>query len=214
MYCHKCGTEAVAETKFCSNCGIPLIQEASTLPAPSSKAPFPPSASKESLMSKALGIGTWIMGTAIGLYSGINLLIPLFATGAVWWATSKFLKDDKKVIVPAFSVNAGHSLWLSLALLLVGAHAFANVGSDLIVYFVGLVWLLKKPSLGPLYLLGIFQLASLGINGYALTEAAVGSAQHKALLVHVIWRALALFLMLKLFLILKKKPKTDFAAAP
>jgi len=171
-------------------------------------------APKESLISKALGIISWIVGASIGIYSGINLLIPLFATGAVWWAGSKLLKDEKRMILPAFSVNAGHFLWLALALVLIGAGAFATVGSDLIVYFIGLVWLLKKPSLGPLYLLGIFQLASLGINGYSLAEAAIGSAQHKALLIHVIWRALALFFIVKLFLVLRRKPKTDVAVAP
>ena len=174
----------------------------------------PPAEPKESLMSKALGIVGWIAGAAIGIYSGINMLIPLFATGAVWWAGSKLLKDEKKVILPAFAVNAGHFLWLALALVLMGAGAFTTVGGDLIVYVIGLAWLLKKPSLGPLYLLGIFQLVSLSINGYSFAEAAVGSAPHKALLVHVIWRALALFFMFKLFLALRKKPKTEAAIAP
>lgn len=174
----------------------------------------PPTALQESLMSKALGIFGWIAGAAIGIYSGINMLIPLFATGAVWWGGSRLLKDEKKVILPAFSVNAGHFLWLTLALVLKGAGAFATLGGDLFIYAIGLVWLLKKPSLGPLYFLGIFQLVSLGINCYSFAEATVGSAPHKALLVHVIWRALALFFVLKLFLILRKKPKTDATVAP
>lgn len=174
----------------------------------------PPAEPKATLPSNAKGIVGWIAGAAIGTYSGINLLIPLFATGAAWWTASKLLRDEKKLILPAFSINAGHFLWLTLALLLMGAGALSTVGGDLIVYVIGLAWLLRKPSLGPLYLLGIFQLVSLGINGYSLAEAAVGSAPHKALLVHVIWRAMALFFMFKLFVALKNAPKTDVATAP
>lgn len=165
-------------------------------------------------MSKVLGVFGWIVGAAVGTYSGINMLIPLFATGAVWWVSTRLLKDEKKMILPAFCVNAGHFLWLTLGVVLTGGGAFSTVSGDLIVYVIGLVWLLKKPSLAPLYLLGIFQLLSLGINGYAFAEATIGSAPHKALLVHIIWRALALFFMLKLFLILKKKPETNAAIAP
>ena len=172
-----------------------------------------PAVPQEGYMSKAMGIFGWIGGAVIGTYSGINMLIPLFATGAVWWGGSRLLRDEKKVILPAFSINAGHFLWLALALVLAGPDAFAAVGADLVVYVIGLVWLLTKPSLGPLYLLGIFQLVSLGINGYSLAEATIGSAPHKALLVHVIWRSLALFFVLKLFLVLRKKPKTDAAIA-
>ncbi len=173
-----------------------------------------PTPQNEGPASKALGVFGWIVGAAVGSYSGINLLIPLFATGAVWWVGARLLKDDKKVILPAFSVNAGHCLWLTLGVLMTGAGALSAVGGDLIVYSIGLIWLLIKPSLGPLYLLGIFQLLSLGVNGYSFAEATVGSAPHKALLVHIIWRTLALFFMLKLFLILKKKPKTNAAIAP
>jgi len=173
-----------------------------------------PTAQKEGHASKTLGIFGWIMGAAAGIYSGINLLIPLFATGAVWWVGERLLNDEKKVILPAFSVNAGHCLWLALGVALTGAGALSAVGADLIVYAIGLIWLLLKPSLGSLYLLGIFQLLSVGINGYSFAEATIGSATHKALLVHVIWRAMSLFFMLKLFLILKKESKTNAAITP
>lgn len=169
---------------------------------------------KKGPASKALGVFGWITGAAIGTYSGINLLIPLFATGSIWWVGARLLKDEQKVILPAFSVNAGHCLWLALGAVLIGSGALSAVGGDLIIYAIGLIWLLLKPGIGPLYLLGIFQLLSLGINGYSLTEATIGSAPHKALLIHVIWRALSLFFTLKLFLILKIKANSNAAIAP
>ena len=59
-----------------------------------------PTAQKEGYASKTLGIFGWIVGAAAGTYSGINLLIPLFATGAVWWVGERLLNDEKKVILP------------------------------------------------------------------------------------------------------------------
>ena len=173
-----------------------------------------PSTQHESRISNGQRVFGWIVGAAVGTYSGIILLIPLLATGTVWWVSERLLNDAKKVILPAFSINAGHFLWLTLGVVLTGASTFAAHGLDLAVYIIGLAWLLKRPSLAPLYLLGIFQLISLGVNGYSFAEATIGSGLHKALLVHVIWRALSLFFVLKLFLILRKKPKTDAEIAP
>ncbi len=162
---------------------------------------------KKTPWSQATGIVGGVVGAAIGLYSGIILLIPLFATGLVFWAGVKIIKGEKKMILPAFSVNAGHFVLLASAMVLLGARAFSAVGADLVAYVVGLAWLFIKPSRGPLYLLGIYQLLSLGVNGYAFAEATIGSAAHKALLVHIIWRALALFLIFRLFIALKKRPE-------
>ena len=171
---------------------------------------FLPTESKKSFMSKVLRIIGWIAGAAIGNYSGINMLIPLFVTGVVWLIGTKLLKDERKKIVPVLSVNAGHFLWLALALFLMGTDALSSFGGDIFFYVIGLTWLLKRPSLGALYFLGAFQLVSLGINGYAFVEAAIGSVAHKALLVHVIWRALSLFFIFKLFLLFRNS-KNDAA---
>src|SRR3989344_1947776 len=153
---------------------------------------------KEELASKARDAAGWVVGGAVGIYSGINLLLPLFATGGVWWVSTKLLKGEKKLIIPALSVNAGHFLWMGFGVALTGV-LNANV-ADLVVYAIGLLWLIKKPSAGPLYLLCAYQVLSLVVNTAAFVDAAVGSIGHKALLVHLIWRALALFLMVKLFL--------------
>ena len=173
-----------------------------------------PAASEKGPKEKALGILGVIAGLAIGTYAGFNILIPVVALGIVSWGATKLFQDDKKAIIPAVSVNTAHFLWLVVGLVLSRGAALEALGFDLVVYAIGLTWLLVKPSRGPLYLLGIYQLVSLGVNGYAFAEATFRSAEHKALLVHVLWRAMALFVMFKLFFILKKKAKTDTAVAP
>jgi hypothetical protein len=151
---------------------------------------------------------------AVGQYSGINLLIPLCTTGLVWWGGSTFLKNEKKPLLAAFSVSAGHCLWLSLGLLLTHPAPLAAVGPDLVLYAIGLTWLISKPSSAPLYFLGFYQAISLAVNGHAFLGAAMGSAAHKALLVHLIWRTMALFLIAKLFLKFRQPPTSPSTAVP
>jgi hypothetical protein len=170
--------------------------------------PPSPVAQKNSLNPVVRFLGAAV-GVAVGQYAGINLLIPLFATALIWWGGSKILRDGSKVILAAFSVNAGHFLWLSLGLWLVRPAPVIAIGPDLAVYAIGLTWLYCKPSAGPLYLLGTYQLLSLGVNAHSFAHATVGSVQHAALLVHLIWRAMALFLVIKLLLTLRKQRRSE-----
>ena len=166
---------------------------------------------KEATGSKLLQIVGWIGGFALGKYSGINLIIPALTTGGVWWSAKRILGAEKQLIVPALSVNAGHFLWLGLGLVLTGDF---SVAGDLLVYAIGLFWLVKKPRPGPLYLLGAYQAISLVVNSVAFIDAAVGSAAHKALLIHVVWRIWALFLLTKLYLTIRRNVPQEDAAAP
>lgn len=161
---------------------------------------------KQGIGTRALGIVGVLIGAAIGKYSGINLLIPLAATGLAWWLAEKFIAQPKKSVVPAFAVQAGHSLWLAFGIAYMGI--FTADTFDLVLLVVGLVWLVRRPSRGPVYLLGAYQALSLVVNGIAFTDAAVGSVLHNALVVHVIWRALALFLLGKLLLEMHRSPES------
>ena len=154
-------------------------------------------AKNESLAAKSLEIVACVIGLAVGRYSGLNLLIPLLFTGVAWWLATKFLPEHNKLIAPAFAVQCGHAVWMALGLVSLGAineNAF-----DIVLVAGGLAWLVAKPGAGPLYLLGGYQLVALLINGYLLYDAEVGGAAHKALLVHVAWRVLALFFIVQVF---------------
>jgi hypothetical protein len=149
-----------------------------------------------------------LAGAAVGSYAGINLLIPLCATGAAWWIGTKLLSEDRKAILPALSVQSGHALWLILAIALLPG-MWRSVLPDLVLYLAGIVWLIRRPSPGPLYLLGAYQLFSLAVNVNTIVTFPIGSPSHKALVVHIIWRVLALALMTRLFFVLRRgKPET------
>lgn len=147
----------------------------------------------ESAKSKALGIIGALIGIAVGRYSGANLLVPLAATALVWWGGKKILKDTKLLFLPALSVQSGHLLWLIFGLIYVGK--FDENILDVVVLAAGLTWLVLKPGLGPVLLLGIFQAFALIVNVVLFLDAEVGTVMHQALLVHIIWRVLALFFM-------------------
>jgi len=147
----------------------------------------------ESAKHKALGIFGALIAIAIGRYSGANLLFPLAATALVWWGGKKLLNDAKLIFLPALSVQAGHLIWLIFGLIYIGK-LDANI-IDVFVLVAGLTWLVLKPGLGPVLLLGIFQTFSLVINFVLFLDAAVGTIAHQALLIHIIWRILALYLI-------------------
>ena len=123
----------------------------------------------------------------------MNLLLPLALTGAAWWVARKVLNPSKRAYLPAMAVQIGHLLWLSLGLAYLRMFGLDLV--DVVVLVIGVTWLAVKPGLAPVLFLAVFQVLGLGVNLLSFIGAAVGSNAHKALLVHMIWRLLALALM-------------------
>ncbi len=161
---------------------------------------------------KARNVSGWIVGAGIGTYSGINLLIPLGITALVWWAGKKRLKPVNPLFLflPAISVQTGHLLWLSFGLLYLGTLDLSLI--DVIVLVIGLAWLIAKPGLGPVIFLTVFQLLALAVNAVSFVEASIGTNAHKALLVHIIWRVMALFFMWQAYAQLRRRTPVETAA--
>lgn len=143
---------------------------------------------------QALAIG---VGVAVGQYVGVHLLPPLATTFAVWWAARRWLPSDRNSIAAALALNAGHFVWLAIALVMEGVLNAAVV--DLVVYAIGIAWLVARPGVGPLCFLAAYQMLALGLNALTLVDAATGSEPHKAVLVTAIWRAMALIAMGRLW---------------
>ena len=142
---------------------------------------------------KASTIVATVVGITAGVYSGIHLLIPLALTGLVWWAARKLLPHRPPDFVAAAAVQAGHLLWIAIGLIVIGALTVDLV--DIAILLIGVVWLLARPGLAPVILLTIYQVLALLINLFALLAFPIGHNLHRALLVHIIWRGLALILM-------------------
>jgi hypothetical protein len=142
---------------------------------------------------KASTIVATVVGIAAGMYSGIHLLIPLVLTGLVWWVARKRLPHRPPDFVAAAAVQAGHLLWIAIGLIVVGALTVDLV--DIAILLIGAVWLLARPGLAPVIVLTIYQSLALLTNLFAFLTFPVGNDLHRALLVHLLWRILALILM-------------------
>ncbi|MGH7301101.1 MAG: hypothetical protein ACREKQ_12460 [Candidatus Rokuibacteriota bacterium] len=142
---------------------------------------------------KAWAIIATVVGIAAGVYSGIHLLIPLVLTGLVWWAARKLLPDRPPDVVGAAAVQAGHLLWIAIGLIVIGALTVDLV--DIAILLIGVAWLLARPGLAPVIVLTVYQAIALLINLLAFLHFQVGENLHRALLIHILWRVLALILM-------------------
>lgn len=153
---------------------------------------FEPPARKQSPLSVAAGILGAIGGMALANYAGASLWIPGIATGL---AALLFAKTP---LAPprfrgAIAVTGGHIAWFIGAGLLTGA--WETVGPDIAALTIACAIAWARPSMGGVALLGVVQLASLIYNIVLLAGASFGSADHRALAVHVLWRLIALGLI-------------------
>jgi hypothetical protein len=157
---------------------------------------------KKKFASKISSAAGWAVVAMAGMYAN-NLLILMLLMWGTWWISANLLSNEKKLIIPVLAVNAGHGLLFCISAALTGT-LFVN-SIDLLVYAIGLIWLVKKPSPGPLYFLGAYQTILLVINGINFAAMADGSVGYKILLATLIWRALALFFIIRLFITLRVK---------
>ena len=134
-----------------------------------------------------------VVGIAVGVYSGTHLLIPLALTGLLWWAARKLFPDRSPGYLAAAAVQAGHLLWITVGLIVIGALTVDLL--DIAILLIGVVWLLLRPGLAPVIVLTIYQALALVINLFAFLSFPIGHNLHRALLVHIIWRGLAMILM-------------------
>jgi hypothetical protein len=167
-------------------------------------------AEKASGTRKSINIVGGIVGVAIGVYAGINILIPLSLTAAVWWAGKKLLSSSKQLYLPAIAVQTGHLLWLLVGLIYLRAYGLDLL--DVVILCVGVTWLLLRPGLAPVLLLTVFQVLALAVNGVSFADATIGTNPHKALFVHMVWRLMALFFMWHAYVQSRKAVRVETAA--
>ncbi len=144
---------------------------------------------KQSPLAAVGGVAGAIGGWVLAKYSGASLLIP--AVGAVLLLLV-FTKTPfrPRYFRGAISVTGGHLLWFLVAALTLGT--WAPVILDIVALTIGIVWLWIRPGLVAAIFLGVIQLVSLAVNVVALLSATVGESPHRALVVHCLFRVLAL----------------------
>jgi hypothetical protein len=141
----------------------------------------------------AVAIPGGILGWVVGNYAGFNLVIPVVLALIIGLIASRVVNEQSRTMLPAFALQAGHMLWMLLEILYAGA--FHPAILHVIIVAIGLGWLIARPGLLPVILLSLFQTLAFLINFNWFLSAPVGSVQHKALVVHLLFRVLAIILM-------------------
>jgi hypothetical protein len=138
----------------------------------------------------------------VGVYTGLTLLFPMSGAALAWWLGRKALPESRHSVVPALAIQTGHALWIALGLMIIGT-LDANV-LDPVILLVGVAWLALRPGNPPIYFLAAFQIFAVVVNASAFVQATVGTSAHKALLVQLFLRVLALIWLGQLWLQLRK----------
>jgi len=150
------------------------------------------SSNKESVKDKIGTVIGWIVGGAFGYYTRINLLIPLGLAFLCGWIANKFIKSPlSKKMIPAFAVQMGQAFWILLAILI----GYPTMVFEPILFIAVSIWMLFYPSLFPVILLTIYHAVGLIDSILKIFSFSFGTPEHKALIVHIIFRIIAVFLM-------------------
>jgi hypothetical protein len=144
-------------------------------------------------LSKVAGLAGTVVGGALGVYAGINLLIPLAAAFMCGWIAYKLAKEEAKPMVPAIAIQGGQGLWMLFGFVML--HLVNLNALDLVILAAGLTWLLVRPGVGPVIFLTAYQSIAFVVNLLTFLTATVGSTTHKALLVHLVFRVAAVLSM-------------------
>jgi hypothetical protein len=138
---------------------------------------------------------------AVTLYTGIIMLYQL----AIYFLIARVAKQltvlKTSPYIDAIAVQA--SVIASIVIYLIQMYViernlytsnFFELVANLFT-IVGLIWLIKKPSLHPIIMLTVFQLALIVITLTEMLNMDIGSLFHKAFANSILWRSIGLLLM-------------------
>jgi hypothetical protein len=146
-----------------------------------------------------LKVGT-VIAAAVGWYAGLALFVPLvlaFAIGFIFWRISG---ESRRRLVAVFSVQASQLIWAVAALMMLGLSGlqfFMLV--DIVLWSVGLIWLMARPGKAPLIYLVVFQVVSVVVVVLNLVHVPLASPQSKGLTANVFLRVEALIFMFAIY---------------
>jgi hypothetical protein len=143
-------------------------------------------------------VGGWLLSD----YAGTSLWIPGISALLLFVLFTRTSVKPKE-FAGAIAAACGHVVWFVVGAAVVGA--WSPVLLDIVVMTIGVLWLWARPALRVALILGLFELAALVSNCVSLISANVGSAEHKALAVHCVFRLLVLSALVVGFLRMKRQ---------
>jgi hypothetical protein len=151
------------------------------------------------------GAGTVAVLAAAALYAvsrvsadfarmqAVSYGIALAALAASCWAMGKLFKPEDRALALAAGIPAGQAVLLLVSIAAFGRDAVAQVGFDIAVLAVGLVWLARRPGAGPILLLIAYEAFALLMKSYALYSASFQQNFYRGVIVAILVQIAALF---------------------
>ena len=137
----------------------------------------------------------------VTFYTGILMAYQLAIYFLLVWIAKKFVILKTNPYIDTITVQA--SVIVSVLIYIIQlyvieqytyiSYAFALVANLFTV--VGLVWLIKKPSLHPIIMLSVFQSALIALTLIEMLNMDIGSLFHKGYANSILWRLIGLLLM-------------------
>lgn len=162
----------------------------------------------KSLVKKTFrGFGILIgiaIGYMLGSYTSPISIIPIILILLSALILVKLTKAPKHLIL-ALAIQFGHLCWIILSVILT-KNTSAII--DIVLMLVGLLWLVARPALSAVLFLTAYQTFSLLINLSTLFSTAFKTFEHRALVLILILRILAIIFMFAGLNIMKKLWKT------
>jgi hypothetical protein len=136
-----------------------------------------------------------VVGAAFGIYCGLMILIPLGAAMVALLFGKRFASGAPRCFGAVLTVLFGHLIWMLTGALWLQA-GFGPLLVDLAAIVIGSIWLMLRPGIGPVALLGIYELISLILNINEIFSYELGKVGHRAPSAHIALRLFALFALM------------------
>jgi hypothetical protein len=133
-----------------------------------------------------------VFGSAVGYYCGWLLVVPLALAFGVGWVLTKVPAAPAAFRI-ALALVAAQALYLTVDIVLGGE--WLRDAAHILALVAGFAWLWVRPGIGPVILLGLYEVATGVLIAIAYGSAQTGSWQHKALVAQICLRGTAVLFL-------------------
>lgn len=127
---------------------------------------------------------------------GISMFLAFAGIAIAFLLSAKFLPPRARGFIMSFAVQSGHLLSMAIGRVFgLGIGGLLVLLPDIVLFGSALVWLVVKPGLGPILMLFVLQVAVSTLSAIQLSSSLDNPIAVRALIVHLLVRAIALILM-------------------
>jgi hypothetical protein len=140
-------------------------------------------------------IAASVGGLALGIYAGLNLLAPAAFGGIAWFALHNMAPTAKRPVVPVTAWQFGQ-LGSFMIVAVAAPNAWMTTLPDVVVMGGLMIWFYISQARAAAWGLVVYQGVSVLVNAWAFLHEPIESDNAKALVVHIIWRVVAITLLI------------------